>query len=63
MVRKYIKKSNRNSWSLFQLESALDDVLLHGKNINATAREWNIPRSTLQKKVREEQSSKNGNLK
>lgn len=51
MVRKYRKKSSRNSWTLEDLELAKEQVR-NGKSIISAAEEFNIPRTTLQKKVK-----------
>lgn len=60
MVRKYVRKTIRNSWADLQLELAKDSVRIHGQPINKTAAEFNIPRSTLQKKIANDEGKSTG---
>lgn len=61
MVRKYVKKSSRNSWKEIQLELAKENVIKLGQPINKTASEFGIPRTTLQKKIAKNESKCKGN--
>lgn len=58
MVRHYKTKSNRKLWNDGQLHAALEDVH-SGKSIKSTALAFGIPRSTLQKKLKEESNAAN----
>ncbi|KAL7302065.1 hypothetical protein TKK_0005298 [Trichogramma kaykai] len=51
MVNNYKKKTNKNSWTEEQMQQAIDFVK-DGKSILASAQEFGIPRSTLQKKLK-----------
>lgn len=62
MVRKYVKKTTRNSWTDHQLELAKDNVKILGQPINKTAVEFNIPRSTLQKKLNKDEGKAKSTL-
>jgi len=51
MVRTYVRKTTRQSWSKQSMESALRDVLQSGVAVRTAARQHNIPRNTLKRRV------------
>ena len=52
MVRVYKRKTNRQSWSDEQMQKAIQK-LLDGHKCKSVANEFGIPRSTLQKRIKE----------
>ncbi|KAL7298973.1 hypothetical protein TKK_0008072 [Trichogramma kaykai] len=50
MVRNYIKKNCKNNWTEEQMREAIN-YHKSGKSVLAAAKEFGIPRSTLQKKI------------
>lgn len=51
MVRNYIKKTKKLSYDNEQLSLAIDNIK-NGQSIKNTAKEYGIPRSTFQKKLK-----------
>jgi len=51
MVRYYKRKTTRQSWTEQAMESAMHDVLQSGVAVRTAAREHNIPRNTLKRRV------------
>lgn len=54
MVRKYRRKRDKYPWNDGQMQLAIDNVR-SGKSIASSAKEFGIPRTTLQLKVKEVQ--------
>ena len=52
MVKSYKNKSDRRRWNDGDMHLAIESVLEHGKSCKSAAQVFNVPRSTLQKKIK-----------
>jgi len=51
MVRNYVKKSTKGSWSKSNLNKAIKDVMLKTISCNSAAKKFNIPEATLRRYI------------
>jgi len=51
MVRNYVKKSTRGSWSKSDLIKAINEVMLNTISCNSAANKFNIPEATLRRYI------------
>ena len=66
MVRTYKKKTDRLSWNDGQMYLAIKSALEEGNTYKSVAKEFGIPRSTIQRKIKaitDNTSSNEDNLK
>lgn len=58
MPRKYIRKTNRGSWSQENLELAIQSVTEESLSINQASKLYNIPNRTLRRRIKANNSTK-----
>lgn len=51
MIRNYIKKSTKGSWSKSNLDKAINDVMLKSISCNSAAKKFNVPEATLHRYI------------
>lgn len=56
MPRTYVRKTNKASWTLEELQAAIA-AIKNGRSVRGVSQTFNIPRSTLQKRIKTNDSS------
>lgn len=52
MVRNYVKKSTKGSWSKNNLEKAINATIIKEMSCNAAAKKFDIPEATLRRYIK-----------
>lgn len=53
MVRKYVRKSVRKTWTNDSMKLAIEAVINHGTSVRRASMENQVPQATLARKVQE----------
>ncbi|XP_044750601.1 uncharacterized protein LOC123310947 [Coccinella septempunctata] len=60
MVRNYKRKTNRGKWSEAQMKLAIQEVLDGKKGYKSASKAYNVPQTTLERKVNQARKRENG---